>query len=78
MSTLPDINTLSGLPSADHEVLWLTHLGGAVPEHLPKFLLARLLAYRIQVQQQGGLSKVATRFLDQIANDLDAYAPRFW
>jgi hypothetical protein len=54
------------------EVLWRMHLGGSMPDHLPKFLLPKLLVYRIQVQQSGGLTKSAIRYLDQIVNDLEA------
>jgi hypothetical protein len=72
MIARPDVGRLQDMSAADLEVFWRTHLGGAFPGHLPKFLLPRMLAYRLQVQQHGGLSKAATRFLDQIANDLEA------
>lgn len=51
---------------------WRSHLGGAPPERLPKSVLAKLLAYRLQVQQYGGLSKQSMAFLDRIAVDLEA------
>jgi hypothetical protein len=72
MIARPGVSRLQDMSAADLEVFWRTHLGGAVPSHLSKFLLPRILAYRLQVQQHGGLSKVATRFLDHIADDLDA------
>jgi DUF2924 family protein len=37
------------------------HLGGRAPNHLPRWLLARLLAYRIQVAAFGGLDKQVLR-----------------
>ena len=50
--------------------LWRQHLSEKVPDHLPKSILARLLAYRLQEQQQGGLSKKAVAYLNQIEADL--------
>ena len=41
-----------------------------VPDHLPKSLLAKLLAYRLQEQQQGGLSKKAIAYLKRVETDL--------
>jgi Protein of unknown function (DUF2924) len=72
MKTLPDMSRLQELSIGDLDSLWRSHLGGAVPTHLPKFLLPRLLAYRLQVQQHGRLSKPAVRFLDQTSDDLEA------
>jgi hypothetical protein len=72
MSAMLDINRLQEFSTTELQSLWRTHLGGAMPTHLPKFLLPRVLAYRLQVQQHGGFSKAATRFLDQIADDLEA------
>ena len=67
-----ELKSLEDLPVGELEVLWRRHLGGYVPDHLPKFLLPKLLAYRIQVQQSDDLTKSATRYLDQIADDLEA------
>lgn len=72
MSPQRDFSKLTELPVNELEILWRTHLGGAMPKHLPKFLLPRLLAYRMQVQVGGGLSKTTERFLHQITNDLEA------
>jgi hypothetical protein len=66
------MQNIQDLSSTELETFWRTHLGGAAPVHLPRFLLHRLLAYRLQVQEHGGLTKPATRFLDQIADDLAA------
>jgi hypothetical protein len=60
------------LTAAELEKLWRPHFNERVPVHLPKSLLSRLLAYRLQVDQQDGLSKMASRFLDQVAIDLEA------
>ena len=67
-----EFKNLLDLPLGELEAFWRTHLGGSMPDHLPNFLLPKLLAYRIQVQQLGGLKKVASRYLDQIADDLVA------
>lgn len=67
-----DFCKLQDLQVSELDVLWRTHLGGTMPRHLPRFLLLRLLAYRLQVQQSVGLAKSASRFLDQIADDLTA------
>ncbi len=72
MSSFPDISRLQQLSAVELKSFWLAHLGGSMPAHLPKFMLPRLLAYRLQVQQFGGLSKAAAHFLDQIADDMAA------
>lgn len=72
MNMLPDISKLQELSPADLDAVWRSHLGGAMPSHLPRFLLPRLLAYQLQVQQHGGLNKSTSRFLDQIVSDLEA------
>ena len=61
---------LTSLSASELERLWRQHLGDRVPDHLPKSLLARLLAYRLQVEQQGGLSKKAMAYLKVIETDL--------
>jgi hypothetical protein len=54
-----DLNGLvSGLQtcSRDQVILqWRNHLGGTPPAHLPKWLLLRLLAYRLQAVAFGGV-----------------------
>lgn len=42
---------------------WRNHLGGDVPDHLPRWLLARLFAYRLQVAAYGGLDAKIVRGL---------------
>ena len=70
--TVPDVNIaeLARLSTNDIEKLWRQHLREKVPEHLPKSLLARLLAYRLQVEKQGGLSKSAVAYLKTIETQL--------
>ncbi len=60
------------MPAAELEAVWKTQLGGACPSDLPKFLLARLLVYRLQAHKLGDLSKAAAKFLDDVEADLEA------
>ena len=51
---------LAGLVDLDvngFRLQWRNHLGGTPPAHLPRWLLLRLLAYRIQAAALGGLDK---------------------
>lgn len=61
---------LSGLSVAELTDLWKRHLTERVPDHLPKSLLAALLAYRLQVEQHGGMSKKVVAYLKVIETDL--------
>jgi Protein of unknown function (DUF2924) len=40
---------------------WRNHLGGTPPAHLPRWLLLRVLAYRLQAIELGDLDKAAMR-----------------
>ena len=44
---------------------WRNHLGGTPPAHLPRWLLMKILAYRIQATALGGLDKETLRVLRQ-------------
>jgi Protein of unknown function (DUF2924) len=44
---------------------WRNRLGGTPPAHLPRWLLMRILAYRIQTAAHGGLDKETLRVLRQ-------------
>ena len=61
---VPDIT------SSELEMAWRQNLSERVPDHLPASLLARLLAYRLQVEQFGGLSKKARTYLKVIETDI--------
>ena len=57
---------LAGLPNLGLEDLrlqWRDHLGRTAPAHLPKWLLMRVLAYRVQTAEFGDLGKAALREL---------------
>jgi len=53
---------------------WRAHLGGEPPAHLPRWLLIRVLAYRLQSDTFGGLDKSVRRILGS-ARDNDPTAP---
>ena len=61
---------LSNLSTSELAILWRQNLRDKVPEHLPKSLVARLLAYQLQVAQHSGLSKKAVAYLKPIEADL--------
>jgi hypothetical protein len=42
---------------------WRNHFGGVPPAHLPRWLLLRILAYRLQAAALGGLDKETVRIL---------------
>ena len=43
---------------------WRNHLGGSPPDHLPKWLSMRLLAYRLQAQTYGDLDKATRKAIE--------------
>src|SRR5271156_3135761 len=56
--------TIAGLADLDADQLrlqWRNHLGGTVPAHLPRWLLLRVLAYRLQAAALGDLDKATMR-----------------
>ena len=53
---------------------WRNHLGGTAPAHLPSWLLARLLAYRIQAAAFGDLGVTTLRRLRRIQDAGDHLA----
>lgn len=65
-----DLAELERCDPAVLAAIWRRHLRERVPDHLPKALLMRVLAYRLREAQQGGLSKRATAFLSEIERDL--------
>ena len=67
-----DLTRLPEMKAAEFATVWRSHLGGSPPAQLPKSLMTRLLAYRLQVQRSGDLSKQAVGFFQRIAVDLEA------
>ena len=67
-----DLERLPGMTTAELETIWRSHLGGSPSARLPKSLVARLFAYRLQVQRSGDLSKQAMGFPQRIAAEIEA------
>lgn len=60
---------IDGLRHLDLDALrlrWRAAFRRTAPAHLPRHLLLRLLAYRLQVQALGDISKETERFLDHL------------
>jgi hypothetical protein len=60
--------TISGFVDLDASGLclqWRNHLGGNPPAHLPRWLLLRILAHRVQAAALGSLDKETLRVLRQ-------------
>jgi hypothetical protein len=56
--------TISGLAALNEDQLrlqWRNHLGGTAPAHLPRWLLLKVLAYRLQAVEIGDLDKATVR-----------------
>jgi Protein of unknown function (DUF2924) len=61
---------LTNTSAAELSKIWCKNLSDKFPEHLPKAIMVRLLAYRIQVEQHGGLSRKTVAYLKSIEADL--------
>jgi Protein of unknown function (DUF2924) len=60
------LSIVAGLEGRDLDGLrrqWRAHLGGEPPAHLPRWLLMRGLAYRLQTDAFGGLDRSIQRML---------------
>ena len=62
-----EIASLDRLDLQALSVRWRRLFRGAPPRHLPRYLLARLIAYKLQANAFGELDRSKGRFLDQIA-----------
>ena len=60
-SVLSIVANLEGLDFNGLRRQWRAHLGGEPPAHLPRWLLMRVLAYRLQADTFGGLDKSIQR-----------------
>ena len=67
-----DLERLPRMTAAELEIVWRSHLGGSPSARLPKSLIARLFAYRLQVHRSGDLLKQALGFLQRIAAEIEA------
>jgi hypothetical protein len=73
-SVLSIVDNLEGLDLNGLRRQWRAHLGGEPPAHLPRWLLMRVLAYRLQADAFGGLDKSIQRML-RSNRDRDAATP---
>jgi hypothetical protein len=64
-----EIADLRGLDLDGLRARWRSLTGRTAPAHLPKTLLLRVLAYRVQAAALGDLDKSTARLLDRIANE---------
>ena len=55
------IASIANLEAEQLRLQWRNHLGGTPPAHLPRWLLARVLAQRIQIAALGDIGKAARR-----------------
>jgi hypothetical protein len=67
--TEDEIAHLRGLDLAGLRARWQSLTGRAAPAHLPKALLLRVLAYRVQAAAFGDLDKASARLLEQLAGE---------
>jgi hypothetical protein len=63
-----EIARLRDLDLPSLRVRWRSVFRGTAPDHLPRHLLFRILAYRLQAERLGDLDKNTRRFLDRVAN----------
>jgi hypothetical protein len=68
------VANLQGLDLNGLRRQWRAHLGGEAPVHLPRWLLMKVLAYRLQSDAFGGLDTSIHRML-RSDNDRDAATP---
>jgi Protein of unknown function (DUF2924) len=62
-SVLSIVGNLEGLDLNGLRRQWRAHLGGEAPAHLPRWLLMKVLAYRVQSDAFGDLDKSIRRIL---------------
>lgn len=70
-----EVARLRDLDLAALRARWRAVTGKAAPRHLPRHLLFRMLAYRVQADAFGGLSRDSVRMLDRIAAGGAVHAP---
>ena len=63
------VASLSGLNADQLRLQWRNHLGGLAPAHLPGWLMARMLAYRIQAAEFGDLDRAILRRLREMKGE---------
>ena len=64
-----ELDRLAAMDAASLRRRWRMVFGRAAPDHLPRALLQRALAYRIQADALGDLDRETIRMLDRLARD---------
>src|SRR5688572_15164960 len=64
-----EISTLGELDLDGLRSRWRRLFRATAPPHLPKYLLFRILAYRIQANALGELDRESMRYLDRVADE---------
>src|SRR5215211_3510958 len=62
-----EIARLRGLDLSGLQARWRTMFGRRAPAHLPRHLLLRIIAYRLQADLHGDLDPATVRSLDRLA-----------
>lgn len=65
------VAALPGFDLAGLSLCWRNHLGGAPPTHLPRWLFARVLAFRVQAAAHGDLDRAMALKLKQESGEPD-------
>ena len=64
-----EIAHLRDLDLAGLRARWHSVFRRKAPDHLPRHLLYRMIAYRLQAERLGDLDRDTARFLDRVARD---------
>ena len=62
-----EIEVLKGMDLPELRLRWRKLFRSSAPTHLPKYLLFRIIAYKIQANVFGDLDRETVRYLDRIA-----------
>ncbi len=77
MSTLEDeVGSLEGLPTHELKIAWRRLYRAEPPRCLPRDLMIRALAYRMQERARGGLPPATKRKLRSLVAELEAKGPQ--
>ena len=64
-----EVAALNDLDIHELRIRWRKLFRKSVPAHLPRYLVLRIIAYRIQANAFGDLDRETARYLDRIAKD---------
>ena len=66
------VTRILAMPQDELEAAWRKNCRGKPPAGLPRSLLSRLLAYRLQADVHGDLSPSVQRFFDRVGKEIAA------